>query len=141
MNYKNTFGRHTVDVTAVATRDRQTYDYVNTTGSDFAANGNTTLGINGLHKATTQKVDLGGNERSNVGYLGRASYSYDDRYFFTGSLRRDGASVFGANHKWGNFAAAGLAWKLSNESFMSEFAPHILHLLKLKASWVKTVNP
>lgn len=94
LNYKNTFGKHSIDLTAVATRDRKKYEMIETTGSNFAANGNTTLGINGLHKATVQKVNMDNNRRSNIGYLGRASYSYDDRYFFTGSYRRDGASVF-----------------------------------------------
>ena len=107
LNYKNTFGKHSIDLTAVATRDRKKYEMKETTGSNFAANGNTTLGINGLHKATVQKVNMDNNQRSNIGYLGRASYSYDDRYFFTGSYRRDGASVFGVNQKWGDFFAFG----------------------------------
>jgi TonB-linked SusC/RagA family outer membrane protein len=141
LNYKNTFGLHSVDVTAVATRDRTTNDYVNSTGSDFSANGNTTLGIDGLHKATTQKVYLGGDKRSNIGYLGRVNYSFADKYFFTGSLRRDGASVFGSNRKWGNYAAVGLAWKITNESFFpSDFKNNILNSLKLKASWGKNGN-
>lgn len=42
LNYKNTFGKHTIDLTAVATRDRKHYKEIVTTGSDFSANGNTT---------------------------------------------------------------------------------------------------
>lgn len=122
LNYKNTFGKHSIDLTAVATRDRKKYEMIETTGSNFAANGNTTLGINGLHKATVQKVNMDNNQRSNIGYLGRASYSYDDRYFFTGSYRRDGASVFGVNQKWGDFFAFGGAWRLSSEKFMSSIS-------------------
>ena len=137
LNYKNTFGKHSIDLTAVATRDRKKYEMIETTGSNFAANGNTTLGINGLHKATVQKVNMDNNQRSNIGYLGRASYSYDDRYFFTGSYRRDGASVFGVNQKWGDFFAFGGAWRLSSEKFMSSIS--YLDDLKLKVSWVRTV--
>ena len=132
LNYKNTFGKHSIDLTAVATRDRKKYEMIETTGSNFAANGNTTLGINGLHKATVQKVNMDNNQRSNIGYLGRASYSYDDRYFFTGSYRRDGASVFGVNQKWGDFFAFGGAWRLSSEKFMSSIS--YLDDLKLKLS-------
>ncbi len=138
LNYKNTFGKHSIDLTAVATRDRKKYEMVETTGSNFAANGNTTLGINGLHKATVQKVNMDNNQRSNIGYLGRASYSYDDRYFFTGSYRRDGASVFGVNQKWGDFFAFGGAWRLSSEKFMSSIS--YLDDLKLKLSWGKNGN-
>lgn len=138
INYRNTFGKHTVEGTLVATRDYLKYEQVNSTGSDFTANGNTTLGMYGLHKATVQKVNLNGNERSNIGYLGRVSYSYNDKYFFTGSLRRDGASVFGANKKWGNFAAAGAAWTISNEDFMEGM--EALDFLKLKLSWGQNGN-
>ncbi len=98
LNYKHVFGQHNVDVTLVATRDSRRYEQVYTTGSDFTANGSTTLGMWGLHKATTQKVTLNVEEQTNIGYFGRVNYSYGDRYFFTGSYRRDGASVFGANN-------------------------------------------
>lgn len=138
LNYKNTFGKHTIDLTAVATRDRKDYEENVLKGNDFAANGNTTLGINGLHKATTQKVDLSKNRRSNIGYLGRASYSFNDRYFLTASFRRDGASVFGADQKWGNFAAVGGAWNITQESFMDKV--DFLNNLKVKLSWGKNGN-
>lgn len=145
LNYKNTFGKHTIDLTAVATRDRKKYEYIRNLGSNFAANGNTTLGLYGLHKATVTNIDMNNdnddmlnNERSNIGYLGRASYSFDDRYFFTGSYRRDGASVFGINQKWGDFWAFGGAWRISSEKFMEGVS--FLDDLKLKLSWGKNGN-
>jgi len=150
LNYKKDFGKHRIDATLVATRDYSKYNITYETGADFAANGNTSLGIWGLHKATTQKIDMyvndsninggkvGGVERANVGYLGRLSYSFNDKYFVTGSYRRDGASVFGANKKWGNYAAAGVAWRISNEEFLKGFEP--LSDLKLKFSWGQNGN-
>ncbi len=138
LNYKNTFKKHSIEATLVATRDYRRYEQVNSTGSDFAANGNTTLGIWGLAKATVQKVNVNIDERANIGYLGRLSYSFNDKYFFTSSYRRDGASVFGANNKWADFAAFGGAWKISNESFLKSFKP--LNSLKLKLSWGQNGN-
>jgi TonB-linked SusC/RagA family outer membrane protein len=131
--YKNTFGKHSIDLTAVATRDNRSWEEVISRGSDYAANGNTTLGISGLHKATTQKVEINKDQRSNIGYLARGSYSFNDRYFLTASYRRDGASVFGADNKWGNFAAAGLAWRVTEEEFMKPV--EALSSLKLKVSY------
>lgn len=55
LKLQNTFGAHTIDLTAVATRDSRITGSDKLSGTDFAANGNTTLGINGLFKATTQK--------------------------------------------------------------------------------------
>jgi TonB-linked SusC/RagA family outer membrane protein len=107
LTYKKEFGKHSVEATLVATRDHFNYDIEYLTGSDFADNGNTTLGMWGLHKATVQKIDLfvnnneiGGTLRTNIDYLSRISYGYDNKYYFTGSLRKDGASVFGSKNKW-----------------------------------------
>lgn len=138
VNYKQSFGPHFVDATLVATRDFLRNQVLTSTGSDFAANGNTALGIQGLHKATVQQINIQGHERANVGYLGRLSYSFADRYFFTGSYRRDGASVFGADNKWANFWAGGVAWKVTNESFMKSFTA--LNNLKMKFSWGQNGN-
>lgn len=138
LNYKNTFNKHSVEATLVATRDYRRWEQVNSTGSDFSANGNTALGMWGLSKATVQKVNINIDERANIGYLGRLSYSFDDKYFITGSYRRDGASVFGTNKKWGNFAAMGSAWKISNEAFLKNF--RALNSLKLKLSWGQNGN-
>lgn len=138
LTYDKNFGKHRIIVTGVATRDHLKSDTSNATGSNFAANGNTALGINGLSKATVQKVVLNNTERSNVGYLARINYSYDDKYYLTGSYRKDGASVFGADKRYANFAAAGVAWKISSESFLKDFKP--LNHLKLKFSWGQNGN-
>jgi len=138
LNYKNTFKKHSVEATLVATRDYLRYEQVNSTGSNFTANGNTTLGMWGLAKATVQKVDVNITERANIGYLGRLSYSFNDKYFFTTSYRRDGASVFGANNKWADFAAFGGAWKISNETFLKSLKP--MNSLKVKLSWGQNGN-
>ncbi len=133
LNYNQEFGKHSVDLTAVATRDRKTYNYMTIEGTDFSENGNTSLGINGLPYSAIHNIKQGGDERANIGYLARGMYSYDDRYFVTASYRRDGASVFGKDKKWGNYYAAGLAWKLTNEAFMPK--NEILTNMKIKASW------
>ncbi len=138
LNYKRDFGKHSIDLTAVATRDYRSYDGMTVSGSDFSANGNTTLGINGLHKADVQKITLDHNLKTNIGYMVRASYDFADKYFFTASYRRDGSSVFGANQKWGNFYAFGGAWNVTKENFMKDV--DYLDNLKVKLSWGKNGN-
>jgi TonB-linked SusC/RagA family outer membrane protein len=133
LNYIQTFGKHSIDLTAVATRDYKKFESQLLNGSDYLANGNTVLGINGLHYASSQRITLNNYKLTNVGYFGRASYSFGDTYYLTGSYRRDGASVFGANNKWGNFGAVGAAWRITNESFMKNAG--FLNDVKLKLSW------
>ncbi len=53
-----------------------------------------------------------------ISYLGRAEYSYTDRYNLSASIRTDGSSVFGSANKWGIFWSAGASWRISQESFM-----------------------
>lgn len=138
LNYNQTFGKHSIDLTAVATRDYKKAESQILTGSNFAANGNTVLGLDGLHYASTQKFSLDNWKQTNVGYFGRASYSFNDTYYLTGSYRRDGSSVFGINNKWGNFGAIGTAWRITNEPFMKKFTT--LNDMKIKLSWGKNGN-
>lgn len=53
-----------------------------------------------------------------IGFFGRVSYGYDDRYNLLVSVRREGSSKFGENHKWGTFPSASAGWTISNEKFM-----------------------
>ncbi|WP_276346323.1 TonB-dependent receptor [Daejeonella sp. JGW-45] len=69
----------------------------------------------------------------------RLGYTYDDKYLFEGTVRRDGSSRFGQNNKYGTFYALSGGWILSNESFFnkdSKFA----QFLKLTASYGTSGN-
>jgi TonB-linked SusC/RagA family outer membrane protein len=138
LNYTAQFGKHYVDATAVYTRDERVYDERQMDGSNFSALGNSLLGYNGLPYANVKTYTTKITRKTNVGYLGRIHYNFDDRYHFNASVRRDGSSVFGADRKWGIFPAAGVAWTVSRESFMEDVAP--VDFLKLKASWGKNGN-
>ena len=68
---------------------------------------NLTFGPDGLYQETKLISDYA-----------RVNYSFKDKYMFQGSLRRDGSSVFGANHQWGYFPAVSAGWRISKEEFM-----------------------
>lgn len=61
------------------------------------------------------------NDNTLIGFFGRASYGYDNRYNAMFSIRREGSSKFGENNKWGTFPSASLGWTMSNEQFMKRF--------------------
>jgi TonB-linked SusC/RagA family outer membrane protein len=139
LNYKQAFGKHYVDFTGVYTRDSYDYKYKRVDGSDFSELGNTELGYNGLAYAAVQKINSFNNTlKTNVGYLARLNYNYDDTYHLTTSVRRDGASVFGEDSKWGTFYSLGLGWTVSNEAFMENLDK--VDYLKLKFSWGQNGN-
>ncbi|WP_170179804.1 SusC/RagA family TonB-linked outer membrane protein [Flavivirga rizhaonensis] len=77
-------------------------------------------------------------EWSLVSLLGRLNYSYDDKYFLTAAIRRDGSSRFGANNKYATFPSISAGWLVSDEDFLQDSEK--ISLLKLKASYGKTGN-
>jgi TonB-dependent starch-binding outer membrane protein SusC len=72
-------------------------------------------------------------------YLGRITYSYDDRFLFTGNFRADGSSVFAAQNRWGYFPGASVGWILTHEKFMQD--QKIFDYLKIRGSWGELGNP
>jgi len=72
-----------------------------------------------------------------LSYLGRVIYDYKGKYFFTGSYRSDGVSVFAPAYRRGNFFSASLAWKV-NEDFFKDIEQ--IDALKLRFGWGQTGN-
>lgn len=97
-----------------------------------------------LNQATTvlnQQNDARTNKSSEsmVGTFARASYNYKGKYYFTGSIRRDGSSKFGPENRWAQFPSFSLAWRISDESFMDIFSPYLSDW-KLRSGWGKIGN-
>ncbi|MFC4097713.1 SusC/RagA family TonB-linked outer membrane protein [Euzebyella saccharophila] len=138
INYNRRFGDHYLGATLVATRDFTSIKDNRVSGNDFSAAGSTSLGVDGLQKSNNIIYSKNITERANVGYLARLNYAFKDRYNLTGSVRRDGASVFGANRKWGTFSSLGVAWTVSEENFLK--GNETLNYLKLKASYGQNGN-
>ena len=61
------------------------------------------------------------DKEKTIGFPARLTYNYDDTYFFTASVRYEGNSKFGDNHKWGWFPALSAAWRLSNLRLLKEW--------------------
>ncbi|TKC04440.1 SusC/RagA family TonB-linked outer membrane protein [Pedobacter frigoris] len=97
-----------------------------------------TSGLMSLSQGTFQGITESINEVSFLSYLSEANYSYDNRYFVSGSFRRDGSSKFGANNKYGNFYSVGASWTVSNEAFLKN--NKIITNLRLRASHGTTGN-
>lgn len=75
----------------------------------------------------------GYNRKSSMNSLfGRLSYDYKGTYLFEGSVRRDGASEFPTNSKYGVFPSVSAGWVMTNEDFLNI---DFLSYLKVRASW------
>jgi TonB-linked SusC/RagA family outer membrane protein len=73
----------------------------------------------GASNAQTRNTFSWAEDSRLVSFFGRANYSFRDRYFLTGVLRRDGSSRFGEGNKWAVFPAVSASWRISKEPFMS----------------------
>ena len=100
------------------------------------------LGWNNIGMANSWDADpVWGNTESHtkmISFYGRANYSFNSKYIVQAAVRRDGASVFGANNKWATFPSGSVAWRLSEEDFIKNTG--IFTDLKLRAGWGQSGN-
>lgn len=99
------------------------YEYSDFDNGEFGAEGRNFLtdafSYNNLGGGATLEAPFSFREQSRlVSFFGKANYSFKDRYFLTGVIRRDGSSRFGAGNKWAVFPAFSVGWKVSDESWM-----------------------
>jgi len=90
-----------------------------------------------LNMGTMNAMSNQYSENSMASFIGRAFYSFKDRYLVTATFRRDGTSTF-INNKWGNFPSAGVSWVASQEDFIKNL--NIFDMLKIRATWGITGN-
>ncbi len=93
------------------------------------------------YNVSATDVSAGGYEgihHTVTSLFSRLTYSYDSKYLFTGIIRRDGSSRFGANNKFGYFPSASVGWVASKESFWT--FSNIANFFKVRGSYGITGN-
>ncbi|GAO43352.1 SusC/RagA family TonB-linked outer membrane protein [Flavihumibacter petaseus] len=132
LNYNKDFGRHNIAATAVYEYNEFNNQRFNAGGQDFLV---PDLGVDYLQGGNPALNTIGSyrDQFKIISFLGRVAYNYDQRYYATVSLRRDGSSKFGENNRWGTFPAVSAAWRISGESFMQGI--YWLSDLKLSAGY------
>ncbi|WP_300441098.1 SusC/RagA family TonB-linked outer membrane protein [Christiangramia sp.] len=129
LRYNNQFGDHTLEV--LAAHETNNYDLSYNTAFKTKQVAQNLYELNNYVVAASPAT--GFNEgRSIESYFGQVNYDFVDKYYFTGSVRRDGSSRF-VNDKWGTFGSVGLAWVISGEDFL--YNNDLFTFLKLKASY------
>ncbi|WP_067147479.1 SusC/RagA family TonB-linked outer membrane protein [Pseudotamlana agarivorans] len=131
LRYSKTFGDHGLEVLAAFETNQNDYEYA-TISKNKVVNLE-----NGLDQANNYVVVSSpptgySRARAMESYFGQLNYNYNQKYYLTGSIRRDGSSRFYEN-KWGTFGSVGAAWVISGEDFLS--SSKAVNFLKLKASY------
>lgn len=128
--FDHTFAqKHHVGLMAGTSAQWNNNDYLNAEKHIFA--------FQNVHEMDNgQKMHaIGGNEAewSLMSYMARLNYDYDNKYLFTATVRRDGSSRFGRNHRWGTFPSMSVAWRISEEPWFKK--TDVLSDLKLRAGY------
>ena len=137
VTYKRDFGKHSVNGTFVYGVEKRVYEDTSATANQFT---DSSLGYDniGLGKSDLSKVGSSAWQETSLYTMLRAVYSYDDKYIFTGTIRRDGFSGFGEDNKFGYFPSIAAAWRISEEAFMDSF--NWLDNLKMRVSYGSNGN-
>ena len=122
------FDKHRINLVSGFSYQQTRSDFHRTEARSFE---NEVLGYNSLQGASEFLSSSSADELVMLSFIGRANYSYDDRYLATFTYRRDGTSRF-QNNKWGDFYSGALAWNVSNEAFLED--ADLISNLKLRAS-------
>lgn len=134
LNYNRSFGIHNLDVLLGHESYEYDYDYLYSFKQGLIVEGNTELiNFTDINTATSYV-----HKYRSEGYFSRLNYNYDNRYFFSGSFRRDGSSKFYQESRWGNFWSLSGAWRLDREDFMSGI--NGLDMLKPRISYGQVGN-
>ena len=127
-NYTGTFDKHTVGTMVGFEAEKNKTDYVRATGSNLA--------VSTIHTVSTAGTQTSAGYswgNSMVSVLSKLDYNYDERYFISGSYRRDGSSRLSKQERWGNFWSVAGAWNIMREGFMSKYS--FLSNLRIRASY------
>ncbi|MFK5973195.1 MAG: TonB-dependent receptor [Flavobacteriaceae bacterium] len=134
LNYQKQFNEiHNLNVLVGFTQQQSTYSSHSSSVQGYVTNDLIAL------DAASQISGVRGSlvDWSLMSFIGRVNYNLKDRYFVSGSIRRDGSSRFGPDNKWGIFPSVSAGWQVSDEEF---FKIDFIDQFKLRGSWGQLGN-
>lgn len=128
LTFDRTSGEHKISALAGYTYQDSRFRHIQAYGEGLPQ------GLEEIDAATTNRSNEGNSWRSVLtSILGRVFYSYQNKYLFTATIRRDGSSKFGKNNRYGYFPSFSLGWNVAEEKFMENV--HWLDQLKLRGGY------
>ncbi|WP_084708643.1 SusC/RagA family TonB-linked outer membrane protein [Hymenobacter norwichensis] len=136
LNYIHAFGDHNVSALAAVTLERFQTNTESTSGQAIPSNDPSLR----YPDAATSGFAIGGNTYTNTiaSLIGRVNYDFKGKYLLGASIRRDGASVFPTNNRWGTFPSVSAGWLVSEESFVQDLSA--VDFFKIRGSWGRVGN-
>ena len=137
LTYDHAFGKHNLNLVAMYSAEQTTYEQSGGSAQDIPAD---YFQYYALDKATGQANLVGYNYSQSglISWMGRAMYSYDNKYMLSVAVRSDASSRLADGHKWHTYPAVSAGWNIARENFM-ENATWIDNL-KLRVGYGETSN-
>ena len=140
-NYNASLQKHSFKLIGGYSYQYFTYEEFDANNQQFPSNVLTYNNLgSGLYNLEDGVNGVGSFKNSSklIAFFGRVSYDFDQKYYLTASVRREGSSKFGIDNKWGNFPAVSAAWRLDQEAFLKGVS--WINNLKLRADYGETGN-
>jgi len=143
LNYDNTFGKSNIKGLLGYSFQKTEFQYTGQIGwgltkqnavNPFTGPGNA-LPDNKFNQYDNYYNDIPSYSRNDLqSYFARLEYSFDDKYYLTGTVRIDGSSKFGPDNRYGTFPAFAAKWRVIKESFASSLS-NIFSDLSIRANF------
>lgn len=135
-NFARSFGSHNIDLLYNYTNQEYGAEFSDMSTEYVTSKKKELHNIGGESKFTNSFT--GTQRRALQGHLVRGGYNYSYRYYLDVTVRRDGSSRFAPENRWGTFPSFSAAWRMKNESFMSDLS--WLDDFKLRGGWGQLGN-
>ena len=134
LSYDKTFGKHTIHFVGGVSEQKNTYRFMNVSGTNLPNDQLRALDfLTTVNPVSGYEVPL-----SQASQFARLNYQYEDKYYVTGTVRRDGSSRFAPGHQYGTFPSGSVAWRAKSEDFLKN--ADWLSELKFRASYGEIGN-
>lgn len=139
LTYDRRFGKHSINVVGLYSVEETLYNSSNVSAKDIPADAFQFYNLGRAAGEITVNPEYQNYEKSGLmSYMGRAMYSYDNRYMISATIRSDASSRLAEGQKWHTYPALSVGWNIANESFMSDITA--VNALKLRVGFGQTSN-
>lgn len=139
VTYDRTFGKHQLNVVGMYSAEETVYTKSNIAARDIPASYLQYYNLGRAEGTITVNPDNWDYQKSGLmSWMGRAMYTYDNRYMLMATVRADASSRLAKGHQWHTYPAVSAGWNIHRESFMNDL--EWLNILKIRVGYGQTSN-
>lgn len=140
LTYDRTFGKHRINAVGMYSAEQTTYNRSAVAARDIPAGYFQYYNLgHAAGEITVNPGDQAYEQSGLMSWMGRAMYSYDDRYMASVAFRADASSRLAPGHKWHTYPAVSIGWNISKEAFWENYLSTV-DQLKLRVGYGQTSN-